>query len=89
MLKYLRDNNLTIDLETMNPVVMPKESVAKMEAMFPKPAANVRAQYDLGTTPKPSEFAQAIIVSAYSTRHDFRGSLVVSDPSSYREQCAF
>ncbi|CAM9194373.1 unnamed protein product [Laminaria digitata] len=61
MLRYLRDNNLTIDLETMNPVVMPKEPVAKMEAIFPKPAANVRAQYDLGASPKPSDFAQAII----------------------------
>ena len=65
MLRYLRDNNLTIDLETMNPVVMPKDPVAKMDAIFPKPAANVRAQYDLGASPKPSDFAQAMIVSTY------------------------
>ncbi|CAM9594425.1 unnamed protein product, partial [Ectocarpus sp. 13 AM-2016] len=61
MLQYLRDNNLTIDLETMNPVEIPKETDAKMEAFFPYPPANVLAKYSLGAQPKPSQFAAAVI----------------------------
>lgn len=63
MLKYLRDNNLTIDLETMNPVEMPRDPAAKMEAMFPYPPANVKGQHYLGPSPKPSEFVSALLVS--------------------------
>lgn len=63
MLQYLRDNNLTIDLETMNPVEIPKQADAKMEAFFPYPPANVLAKYSLGAQPKPSQFAAAVIVS--------------------------
>lgn len=63
MLKYLRDNSLTIDLETMNPVEMPKRPDAKMEAFFPYPAADMLAKHSLGAQPKPSEFADAMIVS--------------------------
>lgn len=63
MLQYLRDNSLTIDLETMNPVEMPTQADAKMEAFFPYPAANTVAKYSLGLQPKPSEFADAVIVS--------------------------
>lgn len=62
MLKYLRDNNLSIDLETMNPVEIPRDPLAKVEAMFPFPAANVKAKYCLGSTPKPSDFVKAILV---------------------------
>eukprot|EP00903_Cladosiphon_okamuranus_P005770 g5719.t2 len=61
MLQYLRDNSLTIDLETMNPVEMPTNSDAKMDAYFPYPAANTMAKYSLGAQPKPSQFADAII----------------------------
>ncbi|CAM9636609.1 unnamed protein product [Ectocarpus sp. 6 AP-2014] len=61
MLQYLRDNNLTIDLETMNPVEIPKQTDAKMEAFFPYPPANVLAKYSLGAQPKPSQFAAAVI----------------------------
>ncbi|CAM9686122.1 unnamed protein product [Ectocarpus sp. 12 AP-2014] len=61
MLQYLRDNNLTIDLETMNPVEIPKETESKMEAFFPYPPANVLAKYSLGAQPKPSQFAAAVI----------------------------
>lgn len=63
MLQYLQDNNLTIDLETMNPVEIPKDSASKMEAIFPYPAANVKAEHSLGANPKPSQFANAVIVS--------------------------
>lgn len=67
MLQYLRDNSLTIDLETMNPVEMPKQADAKMEAFFPYPAANSVAKYSLGAQPKPSQFADAVIVSSRAT----------------------
>lgn len=65
MLQYLRDNSLTIDLETMNPVEMPTNPDAKMDALFPYPAANTVAKYSLGAQPKPSQFADAIIVSHF------------------------
>ncbi|CAM9875285.1 unnamed protein product [Pylaiella littoralis] len=61
MLQYLRDNSLTIDLSTMNPVEMPTRPDAKMEAFFPYPTADMVAKYSLGTQPKPSEFADAVI----------------------------
>lgn len=63
MLQYLRDNSLTIDLETMNPVEMPTKPDAKMDAFFPFPAANTVAKYSLGAQPKPSQFADAVVVS--------------------------
>lgn len=63
MLQYLRENFLTVDLETMNPVQMPTTEAKKLEAMFPYPAANVMAEHYVGPRPKPSEFVNALIVS--------------------------
>lgn len=62
MLRYLRENNIAVDLETMNPVEMPKGEKAKMAAMFPYPTESVMAELSLGPQPKPSEYVAAMMV---------------------------
>lgn len=62
MLKYLRDNNISIDFETMNPVVMKTKEDEKMAAMFPFPAANLVAEMSLGSRPLPSQLINAMLV---------------------------
>lgn len=61
MLKYLRDNNISIDFETMNPVVMKTKEDEKMAAMFPFPAANLVAEMSLGSRPLPSQLINAML----------------------------
>lgn len=63
MLKYLRDNNISIDLETMNPVEMKTKAAEKVAAMFPYPSASLMAKRSLGSRPTPSAYVNAMLVS--------------------------
>ncbi|CAM9831899.1 unnamed protein product, partial [Choristocarpus tenellus] len=62
MIKYIREKNLAIDLETMLPVVMPSGSEAKMKAVFPFPTKEALEKHSLGLKPTPTQMVEAMLV---------------------------